>query len=404
MSKKGKKPKIRFKGFTDDWEQRKLKDVSNIFDGTHQTPNYKDDGIMFLSVENINTLQSEKYISKEDFVKNFKIYPEKNDILMTRIGDIGTSNIIKDNTPKAYYVSLALIKPININSNFLNIAIQSNFVQMGLKRRSLLTAIPMKINKNQIGQVDILYPINKKEQKEIGNLFDDLDNLITLHQRKCDKIISIKKAMLEKMFPKNGKSKPEIRFKGFTDAWEQRKLGEIVTETVDNRGKNPPYYCKSGIPVIDNFMIKNNGYPDLNNATRYIDKYLYNNFIRTYNEMNDVLITLVGNGIGNIALFPNAKSVIIQNTIGLRFSEPKKFKYYLLLSKNNTIIKLDRGMAQPNIRQDELKDIEVLLPKSKEQKKIATVFFKLDNLITLHQRKIEKLKNMKKALLEKMFV
>ena len=161
-----------------------MKDVSNIFDGTHQTPNYKDDGIMFLSVENINTLQSEKYISKEDFVKNFKIYPEKNDILMTRIGDIGTSNIIKDNTPKAYYVSLALIKPININSNFLNIAIQSNFVQMGLKRRSLLTAIPMKINKNQIGQVDILYPINKKEQKEIGNLFDDLDNLITLHQRK----------------------------------------------------------------------------------------------------------------------------------------------------------------------------------------------------------------------------
>ena len=185
---------------------------------------------------------------------------------------------------------------------------------------------------------------------------------------------------------KKGK-KPKIRFKGFTDDWEQRKLGEIVTETVDNRGKNPPYYCKSGIPVIDNFMIKNNGYPDLNNATRYIDKYLYNNFIRTYNEMNDVLITLVGNGIGNIALFPNAKSVIIQNTIGLRFSEPKKFKYYLLLSKNNTIIKLDRGMAQPNIRQDELKDIEVLLPKSKEQKKIATVFFKLDNLITLHQRK-----------------
>ena len=177
------KPKIRFKGFTDTWEQRKLKELSNIYDGTHQTPNYKDSGIMFLSVENIKNLKSNKYISIEDFKKNFKNYPQKNDILMTRIGDIGTPNIVKENSPKAYYVSLALIKPFKINSYFLNIAIQSNYIQKGLRERALLTAIPIKINQNQIGQVEVLYPMNLTEQIKIGKIFDDIDNLITLHQR-----------------------------------------------------------------------------------------------------------------------------------------------------------------------------------------------------------------------------
>lgn len=137
---------------------------------------------MFLSVENIKTLESEKYISEKDFKNNFKIFPQKDDILMTRIGDIGTTNIVKDNVPKAYYVSLALIKAYSINPKYLNIAITSDFVQQGLKTRALLTAIPMKINKNQIGLVDIKYPIDIKEQKKIGQLFEKLDNLITLHQ------------------------------------------------------------------------------------------------------------------------------------------------------------------------------------------------------------------------------
>ena len=164
-------------------------------------------------------------------------------------------------------------------------------------------------------------------------------------------------------------------------------MGELVKDTIDNRGKNPPYYCESGIPIIDNFMIKNNGYPNLSSATRYLDINLFNNFIRKYNELDDVLITLVGNGIGNIALFPKEKSVIVQNTIGLRFEDDKKFKYYSLLSKNNIIVKLDRGMAQPSIRQDELKDIDIEIPKIEEQRKISTFLLNIDNLITLHQNK-----------------
>ena len=166
------------------WEQRKLSELCNIYDGTHQTPNYKDNGIMFLSVENIKDLSSNKYISYEDFKKNFKVYPEKNDILMTRIGDIGTTNIVKENSLKAYYVSLALLKCRSINPYYLNFAIKSDYVQNGLKLRSLLTAIPMKINKDQIGKVDINYPIDPEEQSNIGKLFDNLDNLITLHQHK----------------------------------------------------------------------------------------------------------------------------------------------------------------------------------------------------------------------------
>ena len=202
--------------------------------------------------------------------------------------------------------------------------------------------------------------------------------------------------------PENAK-KPQIRFKGFTDAWEQRKLGNLVIDTIDNRGKNPPYYCESGIPIIDNFMIKNSGYPDLSTATRYIDDFLFENFIRKYNEIDDTLITLVGNGIGQIALFPKGKSAIIQNTLGLRFSEDKIFMYYILLSKHSEIVKLDRGMAQPSIRQDELKDVNLNIPKRKEQFLLGKYFRNLDNLITLHQRKLDKLKNIKKSMLEKMF-
>ena len=195
-----KKPEIRFKGFNDDWEQRKLSDVVDVYDGVHQTPEYKDEGIMFLSVENISTLKSEKYISEEAFERDYKIYPKKGDILMTRIGDIGTPNVVETTEKVAFYVSLALLKPHGIDSYFLNNAIQSKSFQKGLRERSLITAIPMKINKDEIGKVDVYIPKNIDEQKKIGKAFKQLDNLITLHQRELEKMKYIKKSMLEKMF------------------------------------------------------------------------------------------------------------------------------------------------------------------------------------------------------------
>ena len=141
---------------------------------------------MFLSVENIATLKSSKFISEEDFKRDYKVFPQENDILMTRIGDVGTTNVVTDNGLKAFYVSLALLKYKSTDPYFLSNAIQSDYVQKGLANRTLKTAIPMKINKDEIGKVSVMLPVSATEQQQIGTYFRNLDNLITLHQRKYD--------------------------------------------------------------------------------------------------------------------------------------------------------------------------------------------------------------------------
>ena len=172
--KNGEKvPELRFAGFADDWEQRKLNEVSDIYDGTHQTPKYQDDGVMFLSVENIKTLTSNKFISREAFEDEFKIRPQRGDVLMTRIGDIGTANVVETDEDLAYYVSLALFKSEELNPYFLQASIYAPFVQDQIWKRTLHIAFPKKINKNAIGQV----PINVStlaEQTKIGSFFKQL--------------------------------------------------------------------------------------------------------------------------------------------------------------------------------------------------------------------------------------
>lgn len=193
-------PEIRFKGFTGAWEQRKLNEIADVYDGVHQTPKYTSSGVRFLSVENIATLESEKYISEADFIRDFKIFPQKGDILMTRIGDIGTAKVIKSDEKYAFYVSLALLKPKHINSDFLCNSIASKNFQKGLKARSLLTAIPLKINKEEIGKVATSFPLNLSEQEKIGSFFNHIESLLTLHQRKLEMLKNVKQAFLEKMF------------------------------------------------------------------------------------------------------------------------------------------------------------------------------------------------------------
>ena len=169
---------------TNAWEQRKLGEVAGVYDGVHQTPHYTDSGVMFLSVENITTLKSQKFISEEAFLRDYKTYPQQGDVLMTRIGDVGTPNVVETSEKLAFYVSLALLKPNGIDSYFLCNAIQSPRFQKGLKDRTLVTAIPQKINKDEIGKVDIFMPDSRVEQAQIGTYFRQLDHLITLHQRK----------------------------------------------------------------------------------------------------------------------------------------------------------------------------------------------------------------------------
>ena len=348
---------------------------------------------MFLSVENIVTLQSSKYISEDDFKRDYKVYPQENDILMTRIGDVGTTNVVADNGLKAYYVSLALLKYKSTNPHFLSNAIQSDYVKKGLANRTLKTAIPMKINKDEIGKVDVMLPISDKEQKQIGTYFLNLDNLITLHQRKYDKLVNVKKAMLEKMFPKDGADVPEIRFKGFTEAWEQRKLGEIVEITM---GQSPDGATYSETQT-DYILIQGNA--DLK------DGWVYPRVWTTQKtktaEAGDLIMSVrapagtMGKTSYNAVIGRGVASIKGNEFIFQTLNKMDADGYWRRLSAGSTF---------ESLNSDSIKNAEIMVPTTQEQVQIGNIFQNLDNIITLHQRKLEKLKNLKKACLEKMFV
>lgn len=200
QTKKRKSPSLRFRGYTDDWEERKLSEIVDIYDGTHQTPIYTDSGVKFVSVENISNLETKKYISQEAYNKEYaKKQAQKGDVLMTRIGDIGTSRVIETEEPLAYYVTLSLLKPKKIESNFLSWLISSPEVQRNIWKRTLHIAFPKKINLGEIKQVEVMIPKNKEQQK-IGSFFKQLDETIALHQRKLNLLKEQKKGFLQKMF------------------------------------------------------------------------------------------------------------------------------------------------------------------------------------------------------------
>lgn len=383
---KNNKPEIRFKGFIDAWEQHNLEDIVDVYDGVHQTPDYIDKGIMFLSVENISTLKSEKYISEEAFNRDYKVYPEKGDILMTRIGDVGTPNVVETTEKVAFYVSLALLKPINVDSYFLCNSIISPFFQNGLKKRTLVTAIPQKINKDEIGKVSLYLSNLIDEQKKIGAFFRHFDNLITLHQRKLEKLQNIKKSMLEKMFPKDGNSLPEIRFKGFTDAWEQRKLGKEATEMV------------AGGDIDKNIILDKGNYPVIANA-------LTNDGIVGYYDheyrVKAPAVTVTGRGDVGHAKARNIDFTPVVRLLSLKTNHDVLF----LENAINTLKIVVESTGVPQLTVPQLAKYEVYFPKKiEEEKKIGRYFKHLNHLITLHQRKLEKLKIIKKSMLEKMFV
>ena len=410
-------PKIRFKGFTDAWELRELGDIVGIYDGVHQTPNYQNSGIMFLSVENIATLKSSKFISEEDFKRDYKVYPQENDILMTRIGDVGTTNVVTDNGLKAYYVSLALLKYKGTDPYFLSNAIQSDYVQKGLANRTLKTAIPMKINKDEIGKVSVMLPLSATEQQQIGTYFRTLDHLITLHQRKCETLQKLKKSMLQKMFPKNGSCFPEIRFAGFTDAWEQRELGECMETVTD--------YVAAGsfADIAENVQYKT--FPDFaqlirtvdlkhefkNNDYIYVDKKAFDYLWKVNLNVECIILPNIGANIGEVyyiepSSLPYENNVLGPNAIFLKAKDSTKFMYTLLQADDfqNKLYVSIASSGQPKFNKTELKAIKILIPNSAEQEKIGAYFRTLDHLITLHQRKLETLKKLKKAMLQKMFI
>ena len=404
------KPKIRFKGFTDDWEQRKLGDLVGIYDGVHQTPDYQDSGIMFLSVENIATLKSEKYISEEAFERDYNVYPEKGDILMTRIGDVGTTNVVETAEKVAFYVSLALLKPNGIDSYFLSNAMKTNDFQKGLRERTLVTAIPQKINKDEIGKINIFITNNDEEQKKIGAYFSSLDHLITLHQRKCEETKKLKKYMLQKMFPQNGRTVPEIRFAGFTDAWEQRKLGKLVDRVTR---KNQDLVSELPLTISAQYgLIDQNEFFDKRVASKDVSGYyLIENGEFAYNKSTST--DAPWGAVKRLDRYENGVLSTLYIVFGIKENNPVDSDFLVSYYSTNLWHKGIHEIAAEGARNHGLLNIapadffetELTMPQDiEEQKKIGKYFEELERLITLHQHKCEQLQSMKKFMLQNMFV
>ena len=397
-------PRIRFKGFEEDWEQRKLGEIVGIYDGVHQTPKYQDNGIMFLSVENIATLQSTKYISEDNFKRDYKVYPQENDILMTRIGDVGTTNVIADKCLKAYYVSLALLKYKSTNPYFLSNAIQSGYVKKELANRTLKTAIPMKINKDEIGKVDVMLPISVQEQNKIGEYFRNIDHLITLHQRKLEKLKIIKKSMLENLFPQNGEKTPKIRFSGFTKDWEQCKLGEIIQER-NIRTSDFDRFPIFSLTIESGITPKTERYERSSLVTKTEDLFKVvkpNEFVT--NPMNLRFGALGYNAQKydvSVSGYYDVFSIDGNNCSGF-WNAYFKTHHVMNIFDNVATGSL---VEKKRVKYSTIKQIYLSVPTNIEEKNKISKFMILTNhLITLHQSKLEKLQKIKKSMLESMFV
>ena len=390
-------PKIRFKGFTDVWEQRKLEDITQIVMG--QSPdsiNYtenSDDTVLIQGNADLNNGIVVPRIWSSQITK--KSYP--NDIIFTvraPVGEIARNpyfatigrGVASFKGNDFLYQSLIQKKE---NNYWNNISAGSTFDS---------------INSDQLKNVIIDLPKNNLEQEKIGELFTNLDNLITLHQRKCDTLVNAKKSLLEKMFPKNSSNIPEIRFKEFTDVWEQRKLGEISNIV---GGGTPSTevesYWNGNINWYSPAEIGSQIY--VSNSQRKITELGLEKSSARLLPVGTVLFTSRA-GIGNMAILKEKACTNqgFQSIIPIQ----NKLNSYFIFSRSNELKKyaetVGSGSTFVEVSGKQMSEMEIKIPQIKEQVKIADLFNNLDNLITLHQRKLEKLKNIKKSMLDKMFV
>ena len=379
-------PKIRFKGFTDVWEQRKLGDECfELIAGG--------------DIDKTRSVNNGKYPIYANALTNDGIVGYYNDsyrvkspaVTITGRGEIGYAMARNtDFTP--------VVRLISLRSKHNNYFLANTINLLNVVSES--TGVP-QLTIPQVEKFDIYFPKNINEEIKLGRLFNEIDNLITLHQRKCDNLINVKKSLLEKMFPKNSSNIPEIRFKGFTDVWEQRKLkelGDILTGLTPST-QHEEYYSQNGMlwvtPTdIDSNIIKNT-------AKKLSDEGIK---VARIVPANTILVTCIAS-IGKNALILE-KSSFNQQINSL--TPYKEYNPYFLLTESSVWSKKMKqqgasGMMQM-VNKNEFSELETFVPKTKEQDKIGELFINLDNLITLHQRKLEKLKNIKKSMLEKMFV
>ncbi|MDR0454413.1 MAG: restriction endonuclease subunit S [Deferribacteraceae bacterium] len=399
-------PEIRFDGFKGNWNIDTLDILTDVYDGTHQTPLYENSGIMFLSVENIKTLTSKKYISEKAFYSDFNVFPQKGDVLMTRIGDIGTANIVESDKPVAFYVSLALLKKKSLDPYFLKAVISSEAVWRELWHRTLHIAFPKKINVNEIKRVPVNYPTDENEQAAIGNFFRTIDDMITLKKQQYGQTKNIKKAMLEKMFPKKGADAPEIRFDGFTGAWKERIIGDVAVFSKGN-GYSKADLTDCGIPII----LYGRLYTKYETVIDDVDTYTILKANSVISLGGEIIVPSSGETAEDIARASVVvkSGVVLGGDLNIVSADKTIDPIFLALTISNgapqrELSKKAQGKSVVHIRNSDLKEIRLPVPDVKEQTAIGNFFRSLDALIEAQLEELKKLKNIKKACLSKMFV
>ena len=407
-------PKIRFKGFTEPWEQRKLEDFGKATGGTSIESEFSEDGVykvISIGSYSENSVYNDQGIRAIKSDKTSNRVLNRNDLTMilndkTTSGNIiGRVLLIEES---GIYVYNQRTERIEINLDeydpvFLYEMLNApNIREKIIKQAQGNTQI--YVNWTTISLLEYMIP-SKEEQVKIGEHLHGISNLIALHQRKCDDTKELKKYMLQKMFPKNGEKFPEIRFKGFTEAWEQRKLIDVC-DYVDYRGKTPTK-TDSGVFLVTAKNVKD-GYIDYGVSQEYISEDDYEEVMhRGKPEIGDVLITTEA-PCGNVAQVNRADIALAQRIIKYRgqsnIVDNTYLKDYLQSPEFQNILNAkSSGGTVKGIKGSILHQQEIKYPKYEEQFKIGSYFNNLDHLITLHQRKCDTLKELKKYMLQNMF-
>lgn len=393
------KPKLRFPEFTGEWEKTILEKKVHIYDGTHQTPKYVSKGVKFVSVENIHDIyNTDKFISEEAYDK-YKIKPQKDDILMTRIaGIIGDTAMVSKNEPLAYYVSLALIrKKENINTVFLAYNINSNGFKHELHRRIIHVAFPKKINLGDIGKCEITFP-KEKEQQKIADFLSSIDDIIKVQEEEISVFEEQKKGIMQKLFNR------EVRFKADDESeypeWKEKKLfniGAIITGTTPST-KNEKYYSDKYLWVTPADI---EGKEISNSQKKLSEDGLKKGRII---PANSVLVTCIAS-IGKNAILREMGSCNQQiNAITPNNEYNVDFLYYLLCFNENMLhANAGRG-GMEILNKDQFSKLNMLFPCIEEQKKIADCLTAYDEVTQIKKGKLETWKEIKKGLLQQMFV
>ena len=405
-------PEIRFSGFTDDWEERKLGELlKSAYQGINTAGDkviYSEKGVEILQSKHITsgyiTFDDTRFLDKKRYSEYFPKYvPKKHDILFANIGTIGPSTVVETN--KEFLIAWNILKMTpneNVNSKFIELFLQILNEKHYYEKITTGNATKF-VNKDAILNIELCIS-SFKEQQKIGSFFQQLDNTIALHQRKLDKLKTLKKAMLEKMFPKNGESVPEIRFSGFTDDWEQCKLSEV--SDVRDGTHDSPSYLSQGHPFVTSKNVKD-GYINYEDIQYISDEDFEAINKRSKVDVNDILMGMIGT-IGNLALIRTEPDFAIKNVALIKDTKQISYLYlYHYLQSPSTEKQLLSGLdggTQKFVSLKNIRDLNVIMPAEAEQVKIGTFFESLKNLITLHQRKLDKLKTLKKAMLEKMFI